>query len=65
LVLHKFNIGDRVTLITEKFGGDIAPGVYKISRRLPIEGNVCHYRVKHVQDGHERAVRENQLVNAG
>jgi hypothetical protein len=62
LVTHKFAVGDRVRLVVDKYAGDVPPGVYTISRRLPVEANVCQYRVKHVEDGHERMVRENQIV---
>jgi hypothetical protein len=62
---HKFAIGDRVRLVVSKYAGDVPPGVYTISRQLPVEANVCQYRVKHVQDGHERVVRESQLVGPG
>lgn len=61
---HKFAIGDRVELIMDRYAGDVPRGWYTISRRLPVEANVCQYRVKHVQDGHERAVRETQIVGA-
>ncbi len=36
-------------------------GAYKIERLLPVEGRDLQYRVKHVQDGHERVVNEAQL----
>ena len=62
MVTHKFAVGDRVRLVVDKYAGDVPPGVYTISRRLPVEANVCEYRVKHVEDGHERMVRENQIV---
>ena len=62
MVTHKFAVGDRVRLVVDKYAGDVPPGVYTISRCLPVEANVCQYRVKHVEDGHERMVRENQIV---
>jgi hypothetical protein len=65
MTTHKFAVGDRVRLVVSKYAGDVPPGVYTISRKLPVEANVCQYRVKHVQDGHERVVRESQLIGPG
>ena len=62
MTAHKFSVGDRVRLIVGKYAGDVPTGVYTISRKLPVEANICQYRVKHVQDGHERVVREDQVV---
>lgn len=64
MVSHKFAVGDRVQLIVDKYAGDVPPGIYMISRRLPVEANICQYRVKHTQDGHERVVQESQMVAA-
>jgi hypothetical protein len=36
-------------------------GAYLIQRTLPDEGRDLQYRVKNVQDGHERVVNEAQL----
>jgi hypothetical protein len=36
--------------------------VYAISRMLPADANVWHYRVKRVSDGQERAVSESQIL---
>lgn len=65
MVSHKFAVGDRVRFIGSRFDGDVPGGVYAIVRRLPVEGNVCQYRVRHVADGHERVMRENQIVASG
>jgi hypothetical protein len=40
---------------------NVPRGTYKIVRPLPAEGINRDYRVKHVQDGHERVIRESQL----
>lgn len=61
MVSHKYAVGDRVELMVDRYAGDVPPGVYTISRRLPIEANICQYRVKHTKDGHERVVKESQL----
>jgi hypothetical protein len=62
MVTHKYAIGDRVRLIVDKYAGDVPPGIYTVSRKLPVEANICQYRVRHAQDGHERVVRESQLM---
>ena len=62
MTAYKFAIGDRVRLVMDRFAGDVRPGIYTISRQLPIEANICQYRVRHTQDGHERVVREGQLI---
>jgi len=61
---HKFAIGDRVRFVPGKYDGNVPSGVYTISRRLPIESNICQYRVKHALDGHERVVLESQLMQS-
>jgi hypothetical protein len=38
--------------------------MYEVSRMLPAQANVWHYRVKRVSDGQERAVTEPQLIGA-
>jgi len=37
---------------------------FKIVRLLPETGNVLQYRVKSQMDGHERVVREDQLIRS-
>ena len=37
MVSHKFAVGDRVELMVDKYAGDVPPGIYTISRRLPVE----------------------------
>ena len=59
---HKFAVGERVRLTLGRFDGNVPPGIYTISRLLPADGSVCQYRVKHTEDGHERVVREGQLM---
>jgi len=63
MISHKFDVGERVRLVIDKYSGDVPPGIYTISRRLPVEANICRYRVRHSQDGHERVVQESQMVS--
>ena len=65
MITHKFAIGDRVRLAISKYAGEVPAGIYAISRKLPVEANICQYRVKHVQDGHERVVQESQILGPG
>jgi hypothetical protein len=65
LASHKFTVGQ-----TMRFAPDrqerhqLAAGQsrFKIIRLLPEAGNVLQYRVKSQVDGHERVVREDQLL---
>lgn len=65
MVSHKFAVGDRVRFIGGRFDGDVPAGIYTVVRPLPVEGNVCQYRVRHADDGHERVMREDQIVSGG
>ena len=65
MVSHKFAVGDRVRFVGSRFDGDVPAGIYTITRKLPVEANVCQYRVKHAQDGHERVMRESQIAPSG
>src|SRR5271166_5105654 len=62
MVSHKFAVGDRVRLTLERHAESSPWDIHTISRRLPAEANVCHYRVKRVGDGQERTVSEPQMV---
>ena len=65
MTTHKYAVGERVRLAIGKYSGDASPGPYTISRQLPVEANVCQYRIRHVQDGHERVVQESQIAGPG
>ncbi|MEJ0016342.1 MAG: hypothetical protein WDN25_07195 [Acetobacteraceae bacterium] len=58
---HKFKIGQTVHLVPNRLERHVPGGAYKIERVLPDEGRDLQYRVKNVQDGHERVVNEAQL----
>ena len=62
MISHKFAVGDRVQLRLANDVDGMPEDIYTISRRLPAEANVCQYRVRRVQDGQERVMRENALV---
>ncbi len=61
MAAHKFTTGDVVEFLPSNMDFNVPRGTYKIVRALPAEGINRDYRVKHVQDGHERVIRESQL----
>ena len=61
---HKFKVGQTVHLIPNRLERHVPGGAYTVQRLLPVEGRDVQYRVKNVQDGHERVVNEAQLTTA-
>jgi hypothetical protein len=59
---HKYRVGQAVEFFPNRGIDHKAKGRYTIVRLLPMDGNIPQYRVKHKTDGHERMVRENELV---
>ena len=58
---HKFHIGQIVQLshsITRP------GGVYEVTKRLPQSAGEYEYRVKSINEPHERVVRESELSKA-
>lgn len=62
---HKFTIGQDVTFLPSAMDFNVPRGTYRIVRQLPMETGGFHYRVKNVSDGHERIIREAQLMASG
>jgi hypothetical protein len=60
MLQHKFSTGQLVEARTGLWAAP--PGPYEIIRCLPPSGSESQYRVKSVEDGHERIIRENDLV---
>lgn len=60
--VHRFAIGDRVAFTPTAFDGSAQRGVYTVVRQMPSEDRDLQYRIKDPRDGHERMVRESQLV---
>jgi hypothetical protein len=54
---HKFKIGQLVNYL----GRDRAYGVYQVTQLLPPEGNVFQYRIKNINESHERVAKESEL----
>jgi len=65
MVSHQFRVGDRVRLNLDRSAESGPRDVHTVSRLLPVESRVCHYRVKRVGDGQERTVSEPQMVAVG
>ena len=57
---HKFQVGAYVRIAPRPLGA-MPAGRYQIVRQMPPEGNNNQYRVKFVDDGHERMVKESDL----
>ena len=57
---HKFNVGQTVFL-TPSLGLNMPGGAYIVTKKLPEHDGEFEYRVKSVNEPHERVVRESQL----
>lgn len=58
---HKFKVGDIVS-VQPAMSRNIPGGVYEVTQRLPETGGEFHYRIKSVNEPHERVVRERELT---
>jgi hypothetical protein len=58
--MHKFQVGQFVRIAPRVLWA-VPPGRYEIVRQMPPEGFVNQYRVRFVDDGHERMVKESDL----
>ena len=57
---HKFKIGQLVYYLSR----ERVPGVYQITQLLPPEGDEFQYRIKNVNEPHERVAKESELRRA-
>jgi hypothetical protein len=57
---HKFRIGELVNYLSR----ERASGVYQITQLLPPEGEAFQYRIKNINEPHERVVKEHELRSA-
>lgn len=65
MIAHRFTVGQRVEFAPSRYdAGAATRGTFTIVRLLPNDGSDREYRVKDVQDGHERVARESQLIGA-
>ena len=54
---HKFKVGQLVNFISR----DGASGAYQVTQLLPPECEVFQYRIKNVNEPHERVANESEL----
>jgi hypothetical protein len=57
---HRFQAGQTVTLLPNRYGSN-RNGSFEVTRLLPAEHGINHYRLKSVADGHERVAAEDEL----
>ena len=58
---HKFKVGRSVSFMSGPFGRGETNNIYTITQLLPPEGDDYQYRIKNVDEPHERVVKESQL----
>jgi len=61
LAEHKFKVGQSVSFTSGPFGRGGTNNIYRITQLLPPEGDDYQYRIKNVDEPHERVVKESQL----
>lgn len=59
---HRFRLGDRVQVAPGPSNGAVRPGIYTITRLLPVNGSLCQYRGRNSLDTFERVLDEPQLT---
>ena len=59
---HRFRLGDRVEVAAGHLNANLRPGIYTITRLLPVEGRWCQYRGRNSLDTFERVLDEPQLI---
>ena len=57
---HKFRVGQIVQLLRSS-SRNLPGGVFKITKQLPESAGEYEYRVKSINEPHERVVRESEL----
>ena len=60
---HKFHIGETVQLLPP-ISRYASGGVYVVTKRLPASAGEYEYRIKSINELHERVVRESELRKA-
>lgn len=58
---HKFRIGQHVCLVRDGLFG-VKSGPYEILRALVNDGVDFEYHVRHLADGHQRMVRQSEIL---
>ena len=58
---HKFKIGEIVT-IRPALSRNVPGGLYEVTKQLPHNGREFEYRIKSVNEPHERVAGESELT---
>jgi hypothetical protein len=59
--MHKFELGQSVSLQSTLFNRDAARGAYKVTKQLPERDGELEYQVKTPGEPHDRVVNQRQL----
>jgi hypothetical protein len=59
--MHKFDLGQSVSLQSTLYNRDAARGAYKVTKLLPERDGELEYQVKRPGEPHERVVKERDL----
>lgn len=62
--MHRFNVGEVVTIIPDMFLRHAAPGGYKIVASMPDRDGDHMYKIKSPLEEHERVIKEYLLVKS-
>ncbi len=60
---HKFQVGETVTM-SPATSRNVPGGVYEVTKQLPDNDGECRYRIKSMNEPHERVARESELTKA-
>jgi hypothetical protein len=62
-MLHKFNVGQTVQIkLSGGYPEITARGLYEVTRTLPERNGEFEYRVKSLNEPHERTAKEGELI---
>jgi hypothetical protein len=59
--MHKFALGQSVSLQSTMFNRDAARGAYKVTKQLPERDGELEYQIKRPGEPHEHVVKERDL----
>ena len=62
--MHRFSVGEVVTVIPDMFLRHAAPGGYKIVASMPDRDGDHMYKIKSPLEEHERVIKEELLVKS-
>jgi hypothetical protein len=61
MLSHKFHVGQLVQLIPS-ISRKVPGGSFEITKKLPERGGEFEYRIKSINEPHERVARESELI---